>query len=54
MLPEFHFAKYAFALKLLFQHSKRLIDIIVTYLYLHAPPCPFYIKRCPPSRQTML
>ena len=35
MLPELHFAEDAFALHLLLQRPKRLIDIVVANQYLH-------------------
>jgi len=35
MLPEFHLAEHAFALKLLLERAERLIDIVVADLYLH-------------------
>lgn len=35
MLPEFHFAKYSFALQFLFQRAKCLINVVVANLYLH-------------------
>lgn len=35
MLPQLHFPKNAFALKLFLQCPERLIDIVVANLYLH-------------------
>ena len=35
VLPEFHFAKNAFALQFLFQRAECLINVVVANLYLH-------------------
>ena len=41
MLPKLHFTEHAFALQLLFQGTKRLIDIVVANTDLHVVSPPF-------------